>query len=74
LLADEKSNSYIFRLKNLFFFIRSQNFRYNMWFVPIKASLDIEVGQVNLDFELELRNTSVIWTNPQGVKETRTVP
>jgi hypothetical protein len=45
-----------------------------MWFVPIKASLDIEVGQVNLDFELELRNTSVIWTNPQGVKETRTVP
>jgi len=35
-----------------------------MWFVPIKASLDIEVGQVDLDFELELRNTSVIWMNP----------
>jgi hypothetical protein len=45
-----------------------------MWFVPIKASLDIEVGQVNVDFELELRNTSIIWKNPQGVDENRTVP
>jgi hypothetical protein len=42
--------------------------------VPIKASLDVEVGQVDVDFELELRNTSIIWKNPQGVNETRIVP
>jgi hypothetical protein len=35
-----------------------------MWFVPIKAALDIEIGQVDLDFELGLRNTTVNWTNP----------
>ena len=74
LLANETANSYTFKLRNLYFFIRSQDFKYNMWFVPIKASLDIEVGQVDLDFELELRNASVNWTNPSGVIEQRTVP
>ena len=74
LLANGTSNSYTFRMKNLYFFIRSQDFKYNMWFVPIKASLDIEVGQVNLDFELQLRNRSIEWTNPSGVNETRIIP
>lgn len=74
LLANGTANSYTFKMKNLYFFIRSQDFKYNMWFVPIKASLDIEVGQVNLDFELELRNRTVIWKNPSGVNESRIIP
>jgi hypothetical protein len=74
LVVNETANSYTFRLKNIYFFIRSQDFKYNVWFVPIKASLDVEVGQVDVDFELELRNTSIIWKNPQGVNETRIVP
>ena len=64
LIANETANSYTFKLRNLYFFIRSQDFKYNMWFVPIKAALDIEIGQVDLDFELGLRNTTVNWTNP----------
>lgn len=74
LLANEAANSYTFKLRKLYFFIRSQDFKYNMWFVPVKASLDIEVGQVDLDFELDLRNASVNWTNPTGGNETRIVP
>jgi hypothetical protein len=45
-------NSYLVRMKNLYFFIRSQDFKYNMWFVPIKASLDIEVGEVDLNLTI----------------------
>ena len=74
LVVNETANSYTFKLKNVYFFIRSQDFKYNVWFVPIKASLDVEVGQVDVDFELELKNASIIWKNPKGVEETRIVP
>jgi hypothetical protein len=58
----------------MYFFIRSQDFKYNLWFVPIKASLDIEVGGVDIDFELGLRNATIGWRNPSGGEENRTVP
>ena len=74
MVVNETADSYAFKLKNVYFFIRSQDFKYNVWFVPIKASLDVEVGQVDVDCGLELRNTSIIWKNPQGVDETRIVP
>ena len=74
LWPNETANSYSFKLRNFYIFIRSQDFKYNMWFVPIKATLDIEVAEVDLEFEVELRNASVIWVNPQGGNETRIVP
>ncbi len=74
LVANETVNSYSIKLRNFYIFIRSQDFKYNMWFVPIKATLDIEVAEVDLEFEIELRNASVNWVNPQGGNETRIVP
>ena len=39
--------------------MRSQDFRYNMWFVPVKAYLDAEIANVGLNFEVELQNKTV---------------
>jgi len=39
------------------------------------ATLDVEVGEVDLFITIELRNTSVNYTFPQtGVTEARVVP
>jgi hypothetical protein len=59
MLVNETTNAYIMRMNDLYLFIRSQNFKYNMWFVPIKATLDIEVGDVDLDIEIILKNATV---------------
>ena len=32
-----------------------------MWFVPIRATVDIEVSGVGLDFEINLTNKTVEW-------------
>lgn len=46
-----------------------------MWFVPIKATLDVEVANVGLDFEVNLSNATVYYyNNMTGVNETRIVP
>ncbi len=52
MLVNDTTHAYIMKMTDLYLFIRSQNFKYNMWFVPIKATLDVEVGGVNLDFEI----------------------
>jgi hypothetical protein len=57
--VNSTTNAYIMKMSDLYLFIRSQNFKYNMWFVPIKATLDIEVGDVDLDFEILLKNTTI---------------
>jgi hypothetical protein len=46
-----------------------------MWFVPIKATLDIEVGGVDLDFEILLKNTTIRHTDPKTtITEMRVIP
>lgn len=63
------------QVRNLYLFVRSQDFRYNMWFVPVKAFLDVEVANVGLDFEANLWNETVTYTNPQtNETHTRVVP
>jgi hypothetical protein len=49
LQVNESSNAYKMKISDLYLFIRSQEFKYNLWFVPIKATLDVEVGDVDLD-------------------------
>jgi hypothetical protein len=44
--------------------MRSQDFRYNMWFIPIKATLDVELGSTSLDFEVELSNKTIYYLDP----------
>ena len=59
LYTDDLRNAYIVEVKNLYIFMRSQDFRYNMWFVPVKAYLDAEIANVGLNFEVELQNKTV---------------
>lgn len=55
--------------------MRSQDFRYNMWFIPIKATLDVELGSTSLDFEVDLTNKTVYYTDHMtGENMTRIVP
>ena len=56
LITNDKNNSYIVNVRNLYIFVRSQNFRYNFWFVPIKATLDVQISKVSLDFEVMMWN------------------
>jgi hypothetical protein len=75
MLVNETTNAYIMKMSDLYMFIRSQNFKYNMWFVPIKATLDIEVGGVDLDFEILLKNTTIKHTYPKTtITEMRVIP
>ena len=63
------------KVTNLYVFMRSQDFRYNLWFVPIKATLDAEIANVALDFEIDFVNTTVNYTDPvTGLTQLRTVP
>ena len=48
----EAENAYKMKMTDLYLYIRSQLFKYNLWFVPIKATLDVEVGNVGLDFKV----------------------
>jgi len=73
--TNDANNSIAVTVKNLYLFMRSQDFRYNFWFVPIKATLDVQVANVGLDFEIQLSNTTVYWfNNDTGRNETRIVP
>jgi len=73
--VNDSSNAYIMKMSDLYLFIRSQEFKYNLWFVPIKATLDVEVGNVNLDFEISLKNTTVNHTDPKtNEMEQRVIP
>jgi hypothetical protein len=75
LYTDESRNAYIVEVRNLYIFMRSQDFRYNMWFVPVKATLDAEIANVGLDFEVNLMNKTVLYVNPQtGITHERVVP
>lgn len=75
MLVNDTTNAYIMKMSDLYLFIRSQNFKYNMWFVPIKATLDIEVGDVDLDFEILLKNTTIRYTYPKTtITEMRVIP
>lgn len=71
----EERNAYIVEVRNLYLFMRSQDFRYNLWFVPVRATLDAEIGNVGLDFEVNLENSTVEYVNPNtGITHSRTVP
>ena len=73
--VNSTTNAYIMKMSDLYLFIRSQNFKYNMWFVPIKATLDIEVGDVDLDFEILLKNTTIKYQYPKtNITELRVIP
>ena len=75
LQVNETSNSYMMRMSDLYLFIRSQEFKYDLWFVPIKATLDVEVGDVDLDFETDLKNTTLNHTDPKtNITEQRVIP
>ena len=63
--VNDEINAYIMKMSDVYLFIRSQEFKYNLWFVPIKATLDVEVGDVDLDFEILLKNTTVNHTDPK---------
>lgn len=47
-----------------------------MWFVPIKAVLDVEIANVDLDFQVELSNTTVdyIYDTKTNATMSRTIP
>ncbi len=73
--VNSTSNSFMMTMQDLYLFIRSQDFKYTLWFVPIKATLDVEVGDVDLDFQIELKNTTVNYYNETlGINETRIIP
>jgi hypothetical protein len=73
--ANSEKNAYIVQIKDIYLFMRSQDFRYNLWFVPVKATLDVEVQKVRLDFQIELQNRTIEYTDPKtGYKENRTLP
>ena len=73
--VNDTSNAYVMKMSDLYLFIRSQEFKYNLWFVPIKATLDVEVGDVDLDFEVLLKNTTVNHTDPKtNIFEERVIP
>jgi hypothetical protein len=73
--VDDVNNAYIMKMTDLYLFIRSNSFKYNLWFVPIKATLDVEVGDVDLDFKIQLLNTTVNYTNnATGKSEVRVIP
>ena len=73
--VNHTSNAYVMKMSDLYLFIRSQDFKYNLWFVPIKATLDVEVGDVDLDFEILLKNTTVNHTDPKtNITEQRVIP
>jgi len=73
--VDDAANAYIMKMSDLYLFIRSNSFKYNLWFVPIKATLDVEVGDVDLDFKIQLLNTTVNYTNnATGKSEVRVIP
>ena len=73
--VDDVANAYIMKMSDLYLFIRSNSFKYNLWFVPIKATLDVEVGDVDLDFKIQLLNTTVNYTNnATGKSEIRVIP
>lgn len=75
LQVNETSNAYRMKISDLYLFIRSQEFKYNLWFVPIKATLDVEVGDVSLDFEIDLKNLTINYTDPRTNKwEMRAIP
>jgi len=73
--VNDTTNAYVMKMKDLYLFIRSQEFKYTLWFVPIKATLDVEVGDVDLDFEVLLKNTTVNYTDPKtNITEDRVIP
>ena len=74
LVVNSTRDSYAVKVRNLYLFMRSQDFRYNLWFVPVKATLDVEVASVGLDFEVQLGNTTLNTTLPSGETLTRTLP
>jgi hypothetical protein len=75
LTVNETTNAYIMRMKDIYLFVRSQEFRYDLWFVPIKATLDVEVSEVGLDFEILLQNTTLNYTDPKTNDiEERVIP
>lgn len=73
--VNDETNAYVMKMTDLYLFIRSQEFKYTLWFVPIKATLDVEVGDVDLDFEILLKNTTVNHTDPKtNITEARVIP
>ncbi len=75
LTTNDKNDSFSVNIRDLYLFVRSQDFRYNFWFVPIKATLDVQVANVNLDFEVQFATANVTWFNNDTKKnETRVVP
>jgi hypothetical protein len=73
--VNESCNAYKMKISDLYLFIRSQEFKYNLWFVPIKATLDVEVGDVDLELQIDLINKTINYTDPStGKWEMRVIP
>jgi len=73
--VNESSNAYKMKINDLYLFIRSQEFKYNLWFVPIKATLDVEVGDVGLELQIDLMNKTINYTDPStSQREMRVIP